>query len=132
MKEILNHLFDHKTLSKSEAKETLTNIAKGLVNPAQLAAFCTVFRMRSITIDELEGFRDAMLDLCIKVDLGEYDAIDVCGTGGDSKNTFNISTLTTFVAAGAGGRVLSWMVPHLAGADMAYMLVHCTLWQRWW
>jgi anthranilate phosphoribosyltransferase len=105
MKEILNHLFDHKTLSKSEAKETLTNIAKGLVNPAQLASFCTVFRMRSITIDELEGFRDAMLDLCIKVDLGEYDAIDVCGTGGDSKNTFNISTLTTFVAAGAGVKV---------------------------
>jgi anthranilate phosphoribosyltransferase len=105
MKEILNHLFEHKTLSKSEAKAALTSLAKGNVNHAQMAAFCTVFRMRSLTVDELEGFRDAMLDLCLHVDLGDYDAIDVCGTGGDSKNTFNISTLTTFVAAGAGVRV---------------------------
>ena len=105
MKEILNHLFEHKTLSKSEAKSALTSLAKGNVNHAQMAAFCTVFRMRSISVDELEGFRDAMLDLCLHVDLGDFDAIDVCGTGGDSKNTFNISTITTFVAAGAGVKV---------------------------
>ena len=105
MKEILNHLFEHHTLSKSEAKAALTMITQGGANPAQLAAFCTVFRMRSIKVEELEGFRDAMLDLCVKVDLGDFDPIDLCGTGGDGKNTFNISTLSTFVAAGAGVKV---------------------------
>jgi anthranilate phosphoribosyltransferase len=105
MKDLLNYLLDHNTLNQSEAKAALTSITKGDVPPAQVAAFCTVFRMRSITVQELEGFRDAMLELCLHVDLKDYDAIDVCGTGGDSKNTFNISTITTFVAAGAGVKV---------------------------
>ncbi len=105
MKELLNYLFEHKTLSKQDAKAALMAITKGDVNFAQTAAFCTVYRMRSITVEELEGFRDAMLELCLHVDLGEVDAIDVCGTGGDGKNTFNISTITTFVAAGAGVKV---------------------------
>jgi anthranilate phosphoribosyltransferase len=105
MKEILNHLFEHKTLSKSEATEILKNIALGKYNSSQIAAFMTVYLMRSITVEELEGFRDAMLDLCIRLDLDAYNPIDLCGTGGDGKNTFNISTLASFVVAGAGQAV---------------------------
>jgi anthranilate phosphoribosyltransferase len=103
MKDILNHLFEHNTLSRMEAKEILTHIAEGgNYTPAQVAAFLTVFNMRSITVDELSGFREAMLELCIPVDLSAYDPIDLCGTGGDRKDTFNISTLASFVTAAAG------------------------------
>ena len=105
MKAVLNHLFEHKTLNKDESKEILKNIASGQYNHSQIASFLTVFIMRSITVDELEGFRDAMLDLCIAVDLAAYEPIDLCGTGGDGKNTFNISTLSSFVVAGAGVKV---------------------------
>jgi anthranilate phosphoribosyltransferase len=77
----------------------------GKYNQSQVAAFLTVYLMRSITVEELEGFRDAMLELCIPVDIPEYDAIDLCGTGGDGKNTFNISTLSSFIVAGAGQNV---------------------------
>ncbi len=105
MKEILNELFEHKALSYDTAKEILTNIGQGKYNQSQIAAFLTVYLMRSITIDELAGFRDALLDLCIKVDLSDYNTIDLCGTGGDGKDTFNISTLTSFVVAGAGYKV---------------------------
>jgi anthranilate phosphoribosyltransferase len=105
MKDILVHLLEYKTLSKAEAREVLKDIAQGKVNPYQMAAFMTVYMMRSITVQELEGFRDAMLDLCIPVDLDGYDTIDVCGTGGDGKDTFNISTLASFVVAGAGQKV---------------------------
>lgn len=62
--------------------------------------------MRSITVAELEGFRDALLELCLALDFAEYDPMDVCGTGGDGKDTFNISTLASFVVAGAGQRVV--------------------------
>ncbi len=103
MKDILNHLFEHNTLNQSEAKEVLTNIAKGgMYNNSQVASFLTVYIMRGITVEELAGFREAMLELCIKVDFSDYDPIDLCGTGGDGKDTFNISTLSTFVVAGAG------------------------------
>lgn len=105
MKQILNHLYEHKTLSKTEAQEILKSIASGKYNEAQIASFLTVFIMRGITVEELEGFRDTMLELCIPVDLAEYDAMDLCGTGGDGKDTFNISTLASFVAAGAGVKV---------------------------
>jgi len=105
MKAILNHLFEHKTLSKPEAKEILYNIAQGKYNNNQVASFLTVFMMRSITVEELAGFRDTLLELCLPVDLSEYDPIDLCGTGGDNKNTFNISTLSSFVVAGAGVKV---------------------------
>ncbi|MEM7373522.1 MAG: anthranilate phosphoribosyltransferase [Bacteroidota bacterium] len=106
MKTILNHLFDHNTLARSEAKAILTNIAKGgMYNNSQVAAFLTVFIMRGITVEELSGFREAMLELCIPVDLSEYDPIDVCGTGGDGKDTFNVSTIATFIVAGAGVHV---------------------------
>jgi anthranilate phosphoribosyltransferase len=105
MKSILNHLFEYKTFSKDESKTILTNIAQGKYNNAQMAAFMTAYCMRNITVDELEGFRDAMLELCLPVDLETDTLIDLCGTGGDGKDTFNISTLASFVVAGAGYKV---------------------------
>jgi anthranilate phosphoribosyltransferase len=105
MKETLQYLFDHKTLDKEDAKLILRNMAEGKYNEAEMAAFISVYLMRSITVDELAGFRDALLELCKPVDLSEFNTIDVCGTGGDEKNTFNISTLTSFVLAGAGEKV---------------------------
>lgn len=105
MKETLNRLINHEILAKEDAKQILVNIAKGDYNTSQIAAFLTVYMMRSITIEELEGFRDALLDLCLAIDLSEYNPIDLCGTGGDGKDTFNISTLASFVTAGAGVKV---------------------------
>jgi anthranilate phosphoribosyltransferase len=105
MKETLQYLFDHKTLGKSDAKLILRNMAEGKYNDAEIAAFISVYLMRSITVDELSGFRDALLELCSPVDLSDYHTVDVCGTGGDEKNTFNISTLASFVVAGAGEKV---------------------------
>jgi len=105
MKETLNKLINHDILSKDDAKTILVNIAKGDYNTSQIAAFLTVYMMRSITIEELEGFRDALLELCVAIDLSEYNPIDLCGTGGDGKDTFNISTLASFVTAGAEVKV---------------------------
>ncbi len=105
MKQTLNKLINHDILSKEDAKQILVNIAKGDYNSSQIAAFLTVYMMRSITLEELEGFRDALLDLCLAVDLSEYNPVDLCGTGGDGKDTFNISTLASFVTAGAGVKV---------------------------
>ena len=105
MKDTLQYLFDHKTLGKEDAKLILRNMAAGKYNEAEMAAFITVYLMRSITVEELTGFRDALLELCKPVDLSGFNTIDVCGTGGDEKNTFNISTLTSFVVAGAGEKV---------------------------
>ncbi|KYG73159.1 anthranilate phosphoribosyltransferase [Roseivirga echinicomitans] len=105
MKDILNQLIEYKSLDKTTAKEILMNLTLGKYNQSQVAAFLTVYLMRSITVEELEGFRDAMLELCVPVDIPEYDAIDLCGTGGDGKNTFNISTLSSFIVAGAGQNV---------------------------
>lgn len=102
MKDILNHLFAYKSLTKEQARQVLLNIGQGSYNNSQIAAFLTVFMMRSIQVEELEGFRDAMLDLCLPVNLESDDLIDLCGTGGDGKDTFNISTLSAFVVAGAG------------------------------
>ncbi len=105
MKTILNRLINHDLLSKEDARQVLVNIANGSYNSSQIAAFLTVYMMRSITIEELEGFRDALLELCLAIDLSEYDPIDLCGTGGDGKDTFNISTLSSFITAGAGVHV---------------------------
>ena len=105
MKKILQVLFEHKTLSREQAKEVMLNTAKGLYNESELTAFMTVFLMRSITIDELQGFRDGLLELCVPVDMNGYDVIDIVGTGGDGKNTFNISTLACFIVAGTGQKV---------------------------
>jgi anthranilate phosphoribosyltransferase len=105
MKAILNHLFEHKTFTREQSKEILTAIAQGKYNNSQMAAFMTAYCMRSITVNELEGFRDAMLELCLPVDLQTGELIDLCGTGGDGKDTFNISTLASFIVAGAGYKV---------------------------
>jgi len=105
MKRILNHLFEYKVLSKEQAKDVLIGISTGKYSTSEIAAFLTIYAMRSITVEELEGFRDAMLELCLALDLSEFDPIDVCGTGGDGKDTFNISTLSCFVVAGTGQKV---------------------------
>lgn len=105
MKAILNHLFEYKVLTKQQSKEILIGISSGKYSNSEIASFLTIYAMRSITVEELEGFRDAMLELCLAVDLSAYDPIDVCGTGGDGKDTFNISTLSCFVIAGAGQHV---------------------------
>ena len=105
MKNILNKLFEHQTLTKEEAKEVLISIAAEKYNQAHLASFLTVFMIRPITVAELSGFREALLELAIRVDLSDFNTIDLCGTGGDGKNTFNISTLTSFIVAGTGNKV---------------------------
>lgn len=105
MKKILQLLFEHKTLSRATAKEALVNIGKGVYNEHEVTAFMTVYLMRSITIEELQGFRDALLELCVPVDLNGHATIDIVGTGGDGKNTFNISTLACFIVAGTGQKV---------------------------
>lgn len=105
MKKILNYLFEHKNLSREQAKEVLHNISNHVYSDAEIAAFITVYLMRSITIDELQGFRDALMELCVPVDLNGHDVIDIVGTGGDGKNTFNISTLSCFIVAGTGTKV---------------------------
>ncbi len=105
MKKILQILFEYKTLSREQAREVLSDISRGQYNESEITSFITVFLMRSITIEELQGFRDALLELAIKTDLEGYDSIDIVGTGGDGKNTFNISTLACFIVAGAGQKV---------------------------
>jgi anthranilate phosphoribosyltransferase len=105
MKDTLNKLINNDILAKEDAKQILVNMAKGDYNTSEISAFLTVYMMRSVTIDELEGFRDALLELCLAIDLSAYNPIDLCGTGGDGKDTFNISTLASFVTAGAGIKV---------------------------
>lgn len=106
MKQVLNRLFEHQYLNRDEAKEILTKMSAGEYNDSQIAAFISVFLMRSISIDEFLGFADALLDLRTNVDaLAAYNPIDIVGTGGDNKNTFNISTLSCFVVAAAGYKV---------------------------
>lgn len=105
MKKILSFLFEHKSLSREQAKEVLLNISKGIYNESEIASFITVYLMRSITINELQGFRDALLELCIRIDLKGQEVMDIVGTGGDGKNTFNISTLSCFIVAGTGNKV---------------------------
>ncbi|MBX9782452.1 MAG: anthranilate phosphoribosyltransferase [Chitinophagaceae bacterium] len=105
MKKILQLLFEHKTLNRQQAYEALLNIGKGVYNEHEITAFMTVYLMRSITIEELQGFRDALMELCVRVDLNGHKVLDIVGTGGDGKNTFNISTLACFIVAGAGQKV---------------------------
>ena len=105
MKTVLNRLFNHEILSRKESKEILLNITHGLYNEAQIAALLTVYKMRSVSVEELIGFREALLESRIRIDLSEFSPIDIVGTGGDGKNTFNISTCACFVVAGAGYKV---------------------------
>ena len=105
MKKILSFLFEHKTLDRASAREVLINISKGMYNESEIASFTTVFLMRSITIDELQGFRDALMELCVAINFSDHQVLDIVGTGGDGKNTFNISTLSSFIVAGTGNKV---------------------------
>ncbi|MDR0543529.1 MAG: anthranilate phosphoribosyltransferase [Dysgonamonadaceae bacterium] len=107
MKQILNRLFEHQYLSREEAKQVLTSMAEGKYNESQMAAFVTVYFMRSISVDEILGFREALLEMRVNIDeLRDYNPIDIVGTGGDGKNTFNISTAACLVTAGAGYKVV--------------------------
>jgi anthranilate phosphoribosyltransferase len=106
MKQILNRLFEHQYLSREEARQVLTRMAEGRYNESQIAAFVTVYFMRSISVDEILGFREALLEMRVNIDeLRDYNPIDLVGTGGDGKNTFNISTAACLVTAGAGYKV---------------------------
>ena len=105
MNETLKKLVNHQKLTRTESMKAMLKVGKGEIDPFQIATFLSVYMMRSITWNELAGFRDALLKLCISVDLSDFDPIDLCGTGGDAKNTFNISTISSFVAAGAGIKV---------------------------
>ena len=105
MKKILQYLFEFKSLSREQAKQVLVDISKGLYNESEMTSFITVYLMRSITIEELQGFTDALQELWVPVDLAGYDTIDIVGTGGDGKDTFNISTLSCFIVAGTGNKV---------------------------
>lgn len=106
MKQILYRLFEHQFLGREEARLILQNIAEGRYNEAQIASLITVFLMRNISVEELSGFRDALLDMRTPLDLSDYTPIDIVGTGGDGKNTFNISTCACFVVAAAGYNVV--------------------------
>ncbi|MCP9769529.1 anthranilate phosphoribosyltransferase [Lacihabitans sp. LS3-19] len=105
MKKLLGNLISSQNLSSPEAYEAIIKIGSGEINPSQIAAFLMGIQQKGITVDELKGFREGMLELAIGVDLSEFDAMDVCGTGGDGKDTFNISTTSAFVVAGAGQKV---------------------------
>ncbi len=105
MKQILNRLFDHQSLTREEAAEVMANMAGGKYNESQIAAFISVYLMRSIELEEVIGFRDALLNTAVQIDLSEFDPLDIVGTGGDGKNTFNISTCSCFAVAGAGYKV---------------------------
>ncbi len=105
MREILNYLFEYKRLNINEAEEALLEITSGKYSDAEIASFITVFNMRKISTEELAGFRNAVLKTCLQVDFSDFNTIDLCGTGGDGKDTFNISTLSAFVVAGAGATV---------------------------
>lgn len=106
MNHILNRLFEHQSLTREEAASVMRNIAEGKYNESQIAAFISVYLMRSIELDEVIGFRDSLLEMAIPLDLSEYDVLDIVGTGGDGKNTFNISTAACFAVAGAGYEVV--------------------------
>ena len=105
MKKILTALFDYKVLTRQQARDVLTNISLGDYNETEITAFITAYLMRSVAVEEMRGFRDALLELCLKVDLSGHQLIDIVGTGGDGKNTFNISTLSSFIVAGTGNKV---------------------------
>lgn len=106
MKQLLYRLFEHQYLDKNEASQLLQNIAAGKYNEAQVASLITVFLMRNISVEEIIGFRTALLEMSLPVDLSDYPFIDIVGTGGDGKNTFNISTAACFTIAGAGYHVV--------------------------
>lgn len=106
MKHILNRLFEHQSLTRDEAHEVMKKMAEGQYNESQIAAFISVYLMRSIELDEILGFREALLSMAVKLNFSDFDILDIVGTGGDEKNTFNISTAACFTVAGAGYHVV--------------------------
>ena len=105
MKKILEYLFNYNKLKYDQAKEILIDITSNKYSHSEIASFMTIYKMRNPSIEEMEGFRDALLEQCIKIDLDDFNTIDLCGTGGDGKDTFNISTISSFVVAGSGFKV---------------------------
>ena len=105
MKDILNRMLNHEELTREETKDILIGITKSEFPNEQITALLTALQMRGITVDELLGFRDGILETGVPVPLDCDRYIDVVGTGGDRKNTFNISTTSCFVIAGAGYKV---------------------------
>ncbi|MCI6839698.1 MAG: anthranilate phosphoribosyltransferase [Prevotella sp.] len=105
MKDILNRMLNHEELTREETRDILLGITRSEYPNEQIAALLTALQMRGITVDELLGFRDGILESGIHAQLDCDRYIDVVGTGGDRKNTFNISTTSCFVIAGAGYKV---------------------------
>tara|TARA_Y100000996_G_scaffold77121_1_gene51941 strand:+ start:2086 stop:3072 length:987 start_codon:yes stop_codon:yes gene_type:complete len=105
MKKILEYLFNYNKLKYDQAKEILIDITSNKYSHSEIASFMTIYKMRNPSIEEMEGFRDALLEQCIKIDFDDFNTIDLCGTGGDGKDTFNISTISSFVVAGSGFKV---------------------------
>ena len=105
MKQILEHLYQHNILTRQQAHDVMCGIADKQYPEAQVASLLSVYRMRNVHVDELLGFRDALIERALPIDLSAYQALDIVGTGGDGKNTFNISTCACFVVAGAGYKV---------------------------
>ncbi len=106
MKNILNKLFDYQNLTTTEASELFRGITQGKYNDAQIASLMTVFLMRNISLRELEGFRSALLEFKTPIDFGGNDYIDIVGTGGDGKDTFNVSSCASVVVAASGYKVV--------------------------
>ena len=105
MKAILNRLINHEELTSEESRQLLLNITQGMYPETQIASVLTILQMRGITVDELIGFREALMEARTPIDFSPYQPMDIVGTGGDGKNTFNISTCSCFVVAGAGYKV---------------------------
>ncbi len=105
MKQYLQKKLNNQALTQATAKEALSVIGRGEANNSQIAAFLTSYIMQPITAEELMGFREAMLELALTINLEDFAPMDVCGTGGDGKDTFNISTTSAFIVAGAGQNV---------------------------
>lgn len=107
MKQMIEELLSGKRLSRNEARELLIKLlSDGGAAPVQVAAILTIFRQRGVELDELCGFHDAMMSLATSADLGTREAVDLCGTGGDGKRSFNVSTVAAFVVAASGGKVI--------------------------
>ena len=105
MKQYLLKLIDGNTLTQEETHQIMLNIVKEQYNVQQVAALLMAMQTRGVTVDELLGFRQGLLETGKSLDFSDYNTLDIVGTGGDGKNTFNISTCSAFVIAGAGYKV---------------------------
>ena len=105
MKQYLNQLIEGETLTREQTHEILLGITRQAFNDSQIAALLMALQTRGVTVDELLGLRDGLLETGKRIDLDDYNTLDIVGTGGDGKNTFNISTCAAFVIAGAGYKV---------------------------